>query len=118
MRKIKGLIVIVEGIVVAGGLIVHQLPQLFTRLEKGDAFGWDVHPVAGFRIPANAGITASYPETAEASQFHFFTFGQRLGDALKNCVYDNLSLLFGQIDLCRNFFNQLRLGHSNLPLKD
>lgn len=90
---------------------IHQFPQFLTRFKKGHPFGGDINPIAGFWVPPDTCVSASDSKTSKSPQFNLFSLRQRLGNTLKDSIDYNLRLLFGQVDLRRNLFHQLRFGH-------
>src|SRR5206468_12187641 len=80
------------------GLPADALLHLFTRLERDDHFGLDVHALAGARVSRLAGLAHLHLEDAEVAQLDPPDFDERVHDGVESLLDDFLGLELGQAD--------------------
>src|SRR5262249_20156499 len=104
--------------VVLVSLLVKQFLELLPRLEERDLLGRDRNGGARFWIASFLHPPRPEAETPEPSDFRLVPVLQRISDAIKDRVDDDLCLPFRQRrDLLRDSLNDLRFRHVRFPFR-
>lgn len=53
------------------GFAIHQIFQFLARLEERDLLSGNIHAVAGFGIPSNAGLALASAKAAKTADLNF-----------------------------------------------
>src|SRR5262245_54272201 len=85
-------------------LQVDQVLELLAGLEVGHLLGRNADAAAGLRVASLSRRTIPDAEAPEAAELDLFALLEGVGDAVQDCLDDDLGVLLGQIGLVGDFF--------------
>lgn len=95
--------------------VIHQFSQFLSGFEKRNSFCGNIDLVSRFGVAPNSCVSFPDAKTPKSTQFNFFTFAERLCNALKYRIYNNFSLFLGQVYLICHLFNKFCFRHQQVP---
>jgi hypothetical protein len=94
---------------------VHRVAELLAGLEEGHTLGRDVDFFPSLGVAADAGVTLTGPETAEAANLNLIAGLERADDGLEEGVNDNLSIASGEVTEGGYFIDKVSFSHWGGP---
>src|SRR5215467_13869885 len=95
--------------------VVDEVLQFLTWLEVGNPLGRNLDLFPRFRIAADASVALAHAEAAETAHFEFVAGFQRLDNAFKQSIDNDLRIFPCQLCNPGNFFHEVCFRHLLTP---